>query len=65
MAESGPRAFHPPLEGEGRRKAPGRGDLRYMQWLVAFAVVTPTRDCVATSPLKGEVKRPSSPAGES
>ncbi|OBZ92007.1 hypothetical protein ADU59_29210 [Pararhizobium polonicum] len=50
------RVLHPPLEGEGRSKAPGWGDPRHMQWTVAFAVVTPTRRVAATSPLKGEVK---------
>jgi len=37
---------------------PGWGDLRHMQLSLMFAVVTPTRDCVATSPLKGEVGDP-------
>ncbi len=64
MVASSPPAFQPPLEGEGRCKAPGWGDLRHNQWLVVFAVVTPTRDCAATSPLKGEVKIPLLPAGE-
>ncbi|WP_426231173.1 hypothetical protein, partial [Pararhizobium sp. DWP3-4] len=36
-----------------------------MQLTMALAVVTPTRDCVATSPLKGEVEFPLLPSGES
>lgn len=38
---------YPPLEGEGRREAPGWGER--LRW------ITPTRGFAATSPLKGEV----------
>jgi hypothetical protein len=43
---------------------PGWGDLRDMRLTMVLAVVTPTRDCVATSPLKGEVGFPLLPDGE-
>ena len=56
--------FYPPLEGEGRSKAPGWGDLRHAQLTMMFAVVTPTRRAAATSPLKGEVEFPLLPSGE-
>ena len=41
------------FEGERRHLVPGWGDLRHMQVIMVFAVATPTRDCVATSPSRG------------
>jgi hypothetical protein len=50
------REIHPPLEGEGRSKAPGWGDLRQYNSPWCSRWITPTRRFAATSPLKGEVE---------
>jgi hypothetical protein len=54
----GTDCLNPPLEGEGRSKAPGWGELRRVRLTMALAVVTPTRRAAANSPLKGEVDFP-------